>query len=260
MLFVWQTTPRGGTGHFWLDLILGSMCFLGLMVVFRIDYRAAFIFTVLLTALISDFAGSGSGTGGVLGAVAFSVTMGLADHPSDFSSGFAGVAFTVGIAATLLLITIGRVAQRATSRGWRGAFLSFFLPAMILTCLADATLLSSFEAWEEIGPTLLFIGLLTLLNAPFDWFSLGLTRALLRRGLELGGWWPYALALVDACLAAVIIAGLALTMVVGVQAFDALAEHGGGKPVLSLDPLLTGIAAHPSVPEYCGSTRSCFRP
>jgi hypothetical protein len=29
-----------------------------------------------------------------------------------------------------------------------------------------------------------------LLNAPFDWASLGLTRALLRRGLELGGWWP----------------------------------------------------------------------
>jgi hypothetical protein len=128
MLFAWQTTPRGGTGHFWLDLILGSTFMLGLGVVFRIDYHAAFIFTVLLTALISDFAGSGSGTGGVLGAVAFSVTMGLADHPSDFSSGFAGVAFTVGIAATLLLITIGRVAQRATTRRWRGAFLSLFLP------------------------------------------------------------------------------------------------------------------------------------
>ena len=42
------------------------------------------------------------------------------------------------------------------------------------------------------------VGLLTLLNAPFDWASLGLTRALLRRGLELGGWWPYLLALVDA--------------------------------------------------------------
>jgi hypothetical protein len=34
--------------------------------------------------------------------------------------------------------------------------------------------------------------------------SLGLTRALLRRGLELGGWWPYLLALVDAALAGVI--------------------------------------------------------
>ena len=97
---------------------------------------------------------------------------------------------------------------------------------------------------------LLFLGLLTLLNAPFDWASLGLTRALLRRGLELGGWWPYGLALVDACLAAVIIALLALTMVVGVQAFDALAVYGGGAAVLSLEPLFTGIAANPSAPEY----------
>jgi hypothetical protein len=96
----------------------------------------------------------------------------------------------------------------------------------------------------------LFLGLLTLLNAPFDWASLGLTRALLRRGLELGGWWPYALALVDAGLAALIIAALALTMVVGVQAFDALAVHGGARPVLPLDPLFTGIAEHPTAPEY----------
>ena len=52
--------------------------------------------------------------------------------------------------------------------------------------------------WIFGGPFLLFLGLLTLLNAPFDWASLGLTRALLRRGLELGGWWPYLLALADA--------------------------------------------------------------
>jgi hypothetical protein len=65
------------------------------------------------------------------------------------------------------------------------------------------------------------LGLLTLLNAPFDWASLGLTRALLRRGLELKGWWPFALAIVDALAAIVIIALLALTMVIGVQTFDA---------------------------------------
>jgi hypothetical protein len=39
-------------------------------------------------------------------------------------------------------------------------------------------------------------------------------------------------------------------MVVGVQAFDTLAVHGGGKPVLPLDTLLNGIASHPSLPEY----------
>jgi hypothetical protein len=86
----------------------------------RVDYHAAFIFAVLLTALIGDFAGAGPGTGGVLGAVALSVTMGLSDHPRDYSSGFAGIAFTVGIVAMFLLITIGRVAQRATTRGWLG--------------------------------------------------------------------------------------------------------------------------------------------
>jgi hypothetical protein len=94
------------------------------------------------------------------------------------------------------------------------------------------------------------LGLLTLVNAPFDWASLGLTRALLRRGLELGGWWPYALALVDAALAAAIISLLALTIVMAVQAFDALAIHGGGTPVLPLEPLFNGISANPSAPEY----------
>ncbi len=97
---------------------------------------------------------------------------------------------------------------------------------------------------------LLFLGLLTLLNAPFDWASLGLTRALLRRGLELGGWWPYLLAFVDAALAGFIIALLAFVMVLGVQTFDALAVHGSGKPVLPLDTLFDGIAKNPAAPEY----------
>jgi hypothetical protein len=89
-----------------------------------------------------------------------------------------------------------------------------------------------------------------LLNAPFDWASLGLTRALLRRGLELAGWWPYLLAIADAALAALIVAALALVMVIGVQAFDALAQHGGGKAILPLDPLFKGIATQPADPEY----------
>jgi transposase len=49
---------------------------------------------------------------------------------------------------------------------------------------------------------------------------------------------------------AVIIAALALTMVVGVQAFDALAVHGGGQAVLPPDALFDGLAAHPRAPEY----------
>jgi hypothetical protein len=39
-------------------------------------------------------------------------------------------------------------------------------------------------------------------------------------------------------------------MVVGVQTFDTLSVHGGGKSVLPLDALFDGMAANPAVPKY----------
>jgi hypothetical protein len=154
----------------------------------------------------------------------------------------AGVLFVAGFTAG--------TSKSAIRYRRQGIFFSLFFPAMILACLGFAAVLSPLKTWNDVGPLLLFLGLLTLLNAPFDWASLGLTRALLRRGLELGGWWPYFLALVDAALAGIIIAALALVMVIGVQAFDELAVHGGGKPVLPLDTLFDGIAKNPAAPEY----------
>jgi hypothetical protein len=135
-------------------------------------------------------------------------------------------------------------------------FLSVYLLGMTILCLSDATLPWPTRSGELsdllfLGP-LMFLGLLTFINAPFDWASLGLTRALLRRGLELGGWWPYFLALVDALAAAFIVALLAITMLIGVQTFDHLAEHAGGATarILPLDKLFDGMAAQPSAPEY----------
>jgi hypothetical protein len=132
----------------------------------------------------------------------------------------------------------------------QGFFLSLYLSTMVIMCLSAALYTAHFEEWEFIGPLLLFLGLLALINAPFDWVALGLTRALLRRGLELKGWWPFLLALVDALCAAVIVALLALTMVIGVQTFDNLAMGGGGKPVLPLRTLFDAISAHAEQPEF----------
>lgn len=117
---------------------------------------------------------------------------------------------------------------------------------MILACLATLPL----GTWHYTGPLLLFQGLLTLINAPFNWASIGLTRALLRRGLELGGWWPYFLGIVNAVLATAIVALLALAMVVAVQAFDELVTRGGGAPILPIGPLFDGISKNPGAPEY----------
>lgn len=61
---------------------------------------------------------------------------------------------------------------------------------------------------------------------------------------------PWILALADALLATGIIAFLTLAMVIGLQAFDELAVHGGGEPVLPLDVLFDGIAKNPAAPEF----------
>jgi hypothetical protein len=189
---------------------------------------------------------------------------GFAGHARSALSGAGAVCFIVGAAILnsggvfaagwvfgFLVVGTAGLVYKIPPR-WHEFFLALFLPAMIAACLVAADMLSASQEWNDFSPLLLFLGQLTLLNAPFDWASLGLTRALLRRGLELGGWWPYLLALVDACLAGVIIAFLALTMVIGVQAFDELAVHGGGEKaaVLPLPALFDGIAKNPAAPEY----------
>jgi hypothetical protein len=144
------------------------------------------------------------------------------------------------------------VSKVCIKRHSHGAFLSILSITLIVACLGVAYLYPRFSQFARmaVSPLTLFLGLLTLLNAPFDWASLGLTRALLRRGLELGGWWFLVLALADALIAALVIALLSLTMVIGVQAFDDLAAHSGGKPILPLGPFFDGIAAQPTAPEY----------
>jgi hypothetical protein len=192
----------------------------GFLCHYRCRFRSRF-------AVANARAGTGSGAFAVALAFAqafaiafaFVAAFGLADiGAAAFTAAFVGV-------GAIVLIVSNDTAIRCRRQG---VFLALFLSAMIVTCLMIARLLAPSALWQIAGPLLLFLGLLTVLNAPFDWASLGLTRALLRRGLELGGWGPYLLPLVDAALAGVIIAALALTMVIGVQTFDELAVHGGG--------------------------------
>jgi Domain of unknown function (DUF4062) len=192
---------------------------------------------VLVVAFAFAFAFARTGAGAVAVAVAGPI------------AGAGNVAVVVVVAGAL---AVNILSQISIKYRWQGLFLLLFSIGILLSYLGAVNVLSSRETWNFVGPLSLFLGLLTLINAPFDWFSLGLTRALLRRGLELGGWWPYLLALADALAAAFIIALLAITMVISVQTFDHLAEHASGAAarILSLDKLFDGIAAHPSAPEY----------
>ncbi len=129
---------------------------------------------------------------------------------------------------------------------------------MFTLCLVTARVLSTAEMteyvnWDRTKPLLLYLGLFTLVNAPFDWLSLGLTRLLLRYGIEKGGYWPYALAVVDAIVASLLITILALAMAWSNDLFNFLAEQGGGEQarVLPSSSFYLGMLERdPAAPEF----------
>jgi hypothetical protein len=125
-----------------------------------------------------------------------------------------------------------------------------FTAAGLLACWLAVPIIAVGRAWGASGSILLFLGVLTFVNAPFDWLSIGLTRGLLRRGLLQRGWWPYGFALLDAIAATFLIAALAIAMVLAVQMFDDLAVRAGSKPTLPLGALFQGLREHPGAPEY----------
>ncbi len=197
---------------------------------------AALIFIVagaVAPTVAFAFAGAGAGAGAVAGAFAVAVAVFVAFAVAvafPFAGAVAGAfavavavfvafafagpfPFAVVVAFAVALAAIAVLGQIAIERGWQGPFLAVYLLAGIAACFVAAPFLAPLETWKEAGPVLLFLGLLTLLNAPVDWLSLGLTRALLRRGVELGGWCPFGLALLDALFAPGFIAALALVMV-----------------------------------------------
>jgi hypothetical protein len=217
----------------------------------------------LVVCLAGDYAGviACAGAFSAIGATALFVAVappGITALNVGLSHSIASHSIALTLGATLTVVgacagAFGAAMLNTISakHRWHGAFLLLFSILMISAYLAAADRFARLGQWGvHLSSLTLFMGLLTFLNAPFDWASLGLTRALLRRGLELGGWWPFLLAFVDALLAVAIIALLSLTMVFGVQAFNDLTLHGRGNPVLPLEPFFDGISAHPTAPEY----------
>lgn len=152
--------------------------------------------------------------------------------------------------AFLVMMTI-ELLQRIKRHDRReGIFLVLVSVGLSCVIFLGAVLLPEMRrSWEFAGPLLLLFALFALTNAPFDWLSLGLTRGLLRRGLQAGGWVPLGLLVVDAVLAALFIMALGATLVIAVQAFDGLAVASGKRAVLPLDPLFRTLAEDPWTPS-----------
>jgi hypothetical protein len=228
---------RGTAKKVWGGVLLSAVA-----VAVAFDFAVAFAFAgAVVVALAVAFYFTRAGVGA--GASAFAVAVALAGAVAG------PVAFAV---AAAIAVAVGVLDEKGRQGGWIGPFQAALLVVLAVACLAAAGALGQSEGWPIAGALLLFLGLLTVVNAPFDWASLGLTRALLRRGLELGAWWPYALALADGMIAAGIIALLTIVAVISVQAFDTLAVFSGGERavLLPLNDLFDGIATKPAAAEF----------
>jgi len=211
-----------------------------------VELRISLAWWLASVAGFGAFAAAGTFAGlvAVAGVVVFAIVGGgaFAAATDGVVAGVAAVAFAVvgtfalalafAVAGTfaVFLVTLAVVvavvvavvlfAEWAKAKGRLGLFLYLFFVAMCLVCLAAPYALAPLDTWSVAGALLLFYGFLTLVNAPFDWLALGFTRALMRRGLSRGGWWPFVYALIDVLVAAVLIAGLAFAMVIAVETFD----------------------------------------
>ena len=153
------------------------------------------------------------------------------------------------LTASIAIISIGHLMY---ARSAFGRFLLIYSIVGLLFAVSAPWWLGSGFEWLFVGPMLLFLVVLTLVNAPFDWLTLGLTRALLRRGLELGGWWPLGVALLDLFAAAMVVCALSIATLWIVQVFTHFTILGGGRLVLEAGQVLEGLAdpQRRTAPEY----------
>ncbi|MES2442770.1 MAG: hypothetical protein V4574_08055 [Pseudomonadota bacterium] len=194
-------------------------------------------YSKILATIVGNVGAGSLGLVSVIGVISLT---GLGDNPW-FSQIVIVVLFIVVIGVALVL--------RRVDRGI-GPILAAMTVVILAIALATPIWRVTPEGWS--GPVLLIVGLLTLVNAPFDWATLGLTRALLRRGIEKGGWFPLVYGLIDLAVAVVVIALLAVTILWAVQLFDGMTLIGGGRKVLDVPGTLAALGDphRRAAPEY----------
>lgn len=127
----------------------------------------------------------------------------------------------------------------------------FVLIFLIIIILCEFSVFAYFNLNSQISTVrftlLLAIGLLPLINAPFDWASIGLTRTLLYRNLDTpSARMRFVWSALDLVGALALLVLLALTSVLAMEMFNAAAFAGGAAtPPVDVAGMLADIGAEP---------------
>lgn len=189
--------------------------------------------------------------GAVAGVAAVACTVGVA--VGGAIAGTAGGASTLAIALTLagvisliVVCAVAALSRVADARQRLGTFWGAFGPVALLVALGGLGLASASGGRASHLALIAAFAVLPLVNLPFDFASLGLTRALLRRGCEEDAPSPVLLALADLLLALVLLALLAAALVLAAQIMDGIALRFGDQTFLNLPFLLALIEEEPA--------------
>jgi hypothetical protein len=93
------------------------------------------------------------------------------------------------------------------------------------------------------------LALVPLINVPFDWLSVGFTRALLRRGCERNAPSPLWLGLLDLLIGVVLMFLLAATLILTLQTVDWIAPGNDGRGLVNVPRRLVRLAQEPLATE-----------
>ena len=198
----------------------------------------AFAFAVAVAFAVA-FAVAGAFAVAVAGAVAFA---GASAFAVAFAFAFAGV--VAGAFAVAMSMNFARRLNRM------GLALCAFSAVFIVLSLTTPLVLPRGRASQDMIALVYFLTLLTLVNTPFDWFALGVTRGLLRRGLERGGAWPLWLGIVDLLISIALMGLLAITVFWATELFNHFAFLGGYRAPVDPAKLLPSLMKDPSAYEH----------
>ena len=134
-------------------------------------------------------------------------------------------------AVLFFCLVLFKVAQRAAFQHRLGAFWLAYWPVSLSGICVSIWIGGRIGSSPNAMSLIAMIGLLPLINLPFDWASIGLTRALLRRGCEDRGprllRSPTLLGLIDFLLGLILLVTLALTLILAFSTADAILLHAG---------------------------------
>jgi excisionase family DNA binding protein len=235
----------------WSRIIIAAVTSLIIFAACRARFSKGFrVFFWLAVACDVAFVVAGAVTGIVAVAlvIAFAVVVAVAVTTAvtvavtvAATGDFAGaVAVTAAVAVTVVVVV-----KWSEQRDRLGQFWLLFWPvALGAWCLGFIGLAWAGASLFGLSLVLMF-GLVPLVNLPFDWFSLGLTRALLRRGCEPNALSPLWLGLLDFVFGMILLIVLALALIAALQQADAILIHFGRKPAANVTVLLHHIADDP---------------